>query len=133
MTPYEITELRLNISDKLTQSFRWWISITFAALVAAYVVGPDLVGATSAIIIGLYIVATVNNVVLQRSYLRASGALGEEAAAYQEQAASPSLTLERLTSSNFRSASIIRAQLILRGAIFVATIGYIIHRAGYIG
>ena len=133
MTPYEITELRLNISDKLTQSFRWWISITFAALVAAYVVGPDLAGATGAIIIGLYIVATFNNLVLQSSYLRAGGALEEEAVAYQEQAASPSLTLENMISSGSRSASIIRAQLILRGVMFVATIGYIIHRAGYIG
>lgn len=100
---------------------------------AAYVAGLDLSGASSATVIGLYIVATVNNVIFQSSYLRAAGALEEEAVAYQEQAAPPSLTLGIIISSGSRSASIVRAQLILRGVIFVATIGYIIHRAGYIG
>jgi hypothetical protein len=68
MTPYELLELRAQFTNSVLGLFRFWISITFALLVAAQVVGPEmgLAGATAATI--LYLLSTGTSVLAIRRY-----------------------------------------------------------------
>ena len=133
MTPYEIVDLQLNIAEKITHTFRWWVSITFAALVAAYVAGPDLAGAPCAIILFAYTVVSLGTLNAQRVYLGVADGLVNESLAYQAQAELPSPVLEEVFIDRLGGPAVIGAQVVLRGIMFLATIGYVLYRAGYIG
>jgi|GEM_PF-769907 len=68
MTPYEALELRYYYRNETASAFRYWVSLTFAVLVAAYVAGEQLNGWTVGIILVLYMmVAWSNNRILLTS------------------------------------------------------------------
>lgn len=133
MSPYEIIDARISILEQMAQAYRWWVSITFAAIVAAYAAGPDLAGAPCALVITLYTIVTINGILMQSAFQSMGRTLRDEALTFQEGSASPSPSLEQMNIAGQRGLAVVRIQLATRGIMFVATIGYILYRAGYVG
>lgn len=85
------------------------------------------------LVIALYSIVRLNTVVEQNVYMTLGRSLGHEVLAYQEGTASPSPSLVQFHRARHRAYTVVHIQLVTRGMIFVATIGYVVHRAGYIG
>ena len=133
MTPYEIIDARLTMSGQMVQTFRWWVSITFAILVAAHAAGPSLVGIPCALVVLLYTLVSFNVLITQNAFVSGGRALNDEARAFQAESESPSPLMEAMLQTESRRSVVILTQLAIRIIMFLATIGYILHRAGYIG
>lgn len=133
MTPHEIIESRTLQMENASQSFRWLVSISLAILIAAYVAGPDLAGSPFVIITTLYVLASIGGLMLHKGFAECLAALRQEALAYQEQAATPSPVIDYIVTRHSYSAAIFRMIIGLRAVLFVATVGYLAFRAGYIG
>lgn len=133
MTPYEALELRYYYRNETAAAFRYWVSLTFAVLVAAYVAGDQLNGWTVGIILVLYIMVTWSN---NRILLTSSAdiqALSEEIELMIEDETINSPALNGTLEGIVGLKSFMIVAYILRGTLFIGTIFYVLHRAGYVG
>ena len=67
MTFYELLDTRTNLLSRVDITFRFWVSITFAVIVAAYIAGPNLGLVAGIGIAALYGALTLGNIVAIRT------------------------------------------------------------------
>ena len=133
MTDYEALELRQYYRAENAAAFRYWVSLTFAVLVAAYVAGDHLNWLTVSVILTLYVLVSYSN-------QRILQTIGDDLEALTKQIElmianneeeSPAL---QIAAEGMRGlGSFLAVAYTLRAILFIGTIIYVLSQAGYIG
>jgi hypothetical protein len=67
MNLYELLDARTSAMARVDTLFRFWVTITFAVVVSAYVAGPNLGWVAGVGIATLYSILTIGNIVTIRN------------------------------------------------------------------
>jgi hypothetical protein len=126
MTPYELFDLRTNYTNSILALVKFWVSTTFALLVASQVAGPEMgypgIGVASA----LYIFSTAISVVAIRRFGNVSTDIYIDMQRLVAEDASSSTVLARALPTNSYAVTV--NLLVCTGSVL--TIAYAFYRAG---
>ncbi len=75
MSTYELLDLRATYFETVTNLFKLWITATFAAVAAAYIIGSNLGLVLGTGVVTLYIVVAAANAILTRGVIKLMGGL----------------------------------------------------------
>jgi hypothetical protein len=129
MTAYELMDLRKGYAAEIVGVFKFWVSVTFAGLVAAHVASIDIgmwgvVAATT-----LYAIMTVITSFTIVRFGHVLSSLLESISSFKGEAENTPSSL----SDNNPSGSVTNVLLGIQCFGFVATIAYLLYCAGFIG
>ena len=129
MTAYELMDLRRAYSAEVLGTFKFWVSVTFAIIVAANVAGAEMEGAIAVGGIAMYLILTLVSAV----YINRMGQLifntARDVQSLVEEMAKPPLTLSSITNSPFMVYALVGAEVL--GA--AAAIIYALMKGGFMG
>lgn len=133
MTDYEALELRHYYRAENAAAFRYWVSLNFAVLVAAYAVGPHLNLLTVSVILTLYVMVTYTNQRVLQTIGKDQQALADQITQMNDatEAVSPALNVVGEGTTGLQSFLVFA--LILRALLFIGTIFFVLNQAGYVG
>ena len=133
MTDYELLELRHNYRAETASAFRYWVSLNFAILVAAYAVGPHLNLLTVSVILTLYVMVTFTNQRVLQTIGADQQALEEQIKQTNDTTVAINPVMNVSVKGAMGNRSFVIVGLMLRASLFVGTIFFVINQAGYIG
>jgi hypothetical protein len=133
MTDYELIELSGSRSDEYSRTFRFWISLNFAVVVAAYAAGDLLNIWTTALVLGLYALITYTNALVSVQILAVQKGFVEEMKELAQVSEASHPALRATIGSLEVSRTSLPAGVALRSALVIGTIVFVLHRAGYLG
>lgn len=133
MTPFELVEARSNLTGLIGQIFYYWISITFAVVVAGFAAGDQFGGFTFAIVVLLYTIVTLFTAVTTNRIFAMVSVMTEEACLTQDRSDERSPAVDLVAGFGARNAVFSHMMFGVRAITFVCAVGYLTHRAGYIG
>ncbi|MEE8371554.1 MAG: hypothetical protein V3R73_05345 [Sphingomonadales bacterium] len=131
MTTYELLDLRISVTQNMANGFRWWISITFAVLTAAFFAGDQLGMVGAVAIITLYTATSLINFMIWRAYLAFGASLQLDAETMLATQDDPLNSLKLLVSSD--RTTLYRLYIGLRILTFMVTVLYVLYRGGFLG
>jgi hypothetical protein len=133
MTDYEVLELRHYYRAESATAFRYWVSLNFAVLVAAYAVGGHLNLLTVSIILTLYVMVTYSNQRVLQSIGADQQALADQIKQMNDttEAISPAMNVVAEGTMGIRSFLVVA--FTLRAFLFIGTVFFVLYQAGYVG
>ncbi len=132
MTEYEVLELRHYYRTENTAAFRYWVSLNFAVLVAAYAAGSYLNTLTVIVIFALYAMVTFTNLRVMRSIQTDLRALAEQIGQMIEASDPPSPALNAAANILGGGQSFQIIHLAMRATLIIGTVVFVLHRASFL-
>jgi hypothetical protein len=133
MTEYEVLELRHYYRTEDGSAFRYWVSLNFALLVAAYAVGTHLNAWIVLVLLLLYGMVTYANFRVRRSIHTDQQALFEQINQMINVGDTSSPALIAVAQSHENSRSFRVTAYVMRVILIISTVVFVLNRAGYIG
>ena len=120
MTDYELMELSASRADEVARAFRFWVTINFAVVAAAYAAGNLLSVWTVALILGLYLFITyTNDRVMRQGGMIQKGLLDEMIRQAQPPEA-PGPALKAMIDTHEQARRTLPAMIALRVNLFLS-------------
>lgn len=133
MTEYEALELRHYYRTEDGSAFRYWVSLNFAVLVAAYAVGTHMNAWIVSVILLLYGMVTYSNLRVRQTIHADQKALIEEINQMIGNGDSSNMALIAITQGHESSQSFRLTAYAMRIILIIGTVMFVLNRAGYIG
>ena len=129
MTAYELLDLRREYVADVTNYYKFWISMTFAVIVAAHVAGPEMGAAGAAMAIILYAAFSVTIILGMMRVFAVINSLNQDIKNFTEETPGAPSVLSSVSSIIDMQKSVVGIQSI---GLVAATV-YVLYRAGFIG
>ena len=134
MNQYELIDTMRGHVDTTTITYKYWTTISFGIIVAAYLVGPDVEAPLVAAMTVIYLLMSISSAGVVRLYTRALAAASGDLEAMRESDDSFLKSSEVLAGSGFRVLKIVGPWitiLMIAGSFVVAS--YLLYRTGFFG
>jgi hypothetical protein len=127
MTEYEILSLLGQHTDTMISLLQWWAGITLGLLVGVHLIGKDLNGYISSLLICLYVVFTITISTLENAHLGRMYLLNADLRNLQEQGMQLSEMAQSLTPDGGPPAVVAISAGLGFWGLFLSTITYVIY------